>query len=99
MKAFALSLFGRRASRSVSGQLMITANVPYGSEKMTEELKPCPFCGSDNVHLSHWTGQAYVYCANCMVRTEVYLHGSCEEKAIEAWNRRAERDREGGNND
>lgn len=57
---------------------------------MKEELKlkACPFCGSENVHLSHWTGQAYVYCADCMVRTDVYLHSGCEAKAVEVWNRR-----------
>lgn len=56
---------------------------------MTDKLKPCPFCGSENVHLSNWSDQAYVYCADCLVKTEVYLHGNCAEKAIEVWNRRA----------
>lgn len=58
-----------------------------------EKLKPCPFCGSDNVHLSHWTDQAYVYCANCMIKTDVYLHSGCDKKAVEAWNRRADEDK------
>lgn len=55
------------------------------------DLKPCPFCGRE-AHLSNWTDQAYVWC-ECGVKTEVYLHSGCVDKAIEAWNRRAEPER------
>lgn len=58
---------------------------------MSEKLKPCPFCGGE-AHLSNWTDQAYVWC-ECGVKTEVYLHSGCVDKAIEAWNRRAEPER------
>lgn len=50
------------------------------------DLKPCPFCGGE-AHLLNWTDQAYVWC-ECGVKTEVYLHSGCVDKAIEAWNRR-----------
>lgn len=56
---------------------------------MSTDLKSCPFCGGE-AHLSNWTDQAYVWC-ECGVKTEVYLHSGCVDKAIEAWNRRAER--------
>lgn len=58
------------------------------------ELKPCPFCGSDDVGC--WTTSAilpngkhphFVRCDNCWATSN-----SCcsTEEAIEAWNRRAE---------
>ena len=62
---------------------------------MKEELKlkPCPFCGGE-AHLQNWSDGAYVWC-ECGVKTETYLH-SGTEKAIEAWNRRAEPERKKG---
>ena len=56
---------------------------------MNEQLKPCPFCGSKNIYLSHWTDSAYVVCLDCGCKTEVFLHGRCVETAVEHWNRRA----------
>lgn len=55
---------------------------------MNNGLKPCPFCGGE-AHLSNWSDGAYVWC-ECGVKTEVYLHSGCVDKAIEAWNRRTE---------
>lgn len=52
------------------------------------DLKPCPFCGGE-AHLSNWSDGAYVWC-ECGVKTEVYLHSGCVDKAIEAWNRRTD---------
>lgn len=56
------------------------------------ELKPCPFCGgsafipkSDSGDLLPW-----VACIKCGVETDYY---ETVEKAIEAWNRRAENER------
>ena len=50
---------------------------------MSEELKPCPFCGGVAEELGscvHW-----ISCADC--RAESYTYDTLEE-AIEAWNRR-----------
>lgn len=52
------------------------------------ELRPCPFCGSDEVKA--WRDVCgtsyYVTCGICYIRT---LNYSDEEQAIEVWNRRA----------
>ena len=51
---------------------------------MSEELKPCPFCGGEAEIFESAICQ--IRCSNCNAR-------SCwntKDKAIEAWNRRAE---------
>lgn len=54
---------------------------------MSEELKPCPFCGGKGDYYyimtmrKHWIG-----CSNCNCATDGY---DTEEEAIEAWNTRA----------
>ena len=52
---------------------------------MNDELKPCPFCGSDNVHNTKsgkwWT----TTCWNCSVSTEAYLD---EVGPPKCWNNR-----------
>jgi Lar family restriction alleviation protein len=62
------------------------------------ELKPCPFCGGE-AELHHKIeplcidAYSYVYCTKCGVTTEAFpksFDHSSDEKAIEAWNRRAE---------
>lgn len=63
-------------------------------------LKPCPFCGSKNVELEHCyrgivssTKCAYIQCKSCGAKTdEVFISTaySCDEKAIELWNKRSE---------
>ena len=62
---------------------------------MNEELKPCPFCGSDEIRvnkgfirLNHDIDGYQVECYNCH---SVGWHES-EERAIKSWNRRV-RDR------
>ena len=61
---------------------------------MSEELKPCPFCGEDEALIETSEkcirlvyAQAYqVHCNDCCATTE-WSHD--KEKAIEAWNKRA----------
>ena len=54
------------------------------------DLKPCPFCGSENIKHHHYSNQPYqqyiVRCKNCGARV---IKASLE-LAFEAWNRRAE---------
>lgn len=71
---------------------------------MPNELKPCPFCGSDNVKMSKgasWMMKKYrgniraVGCAECGVFGGVFnllamTEKEAEELAIKSWNRRAD---------
>lgn len=57
------------------------------------ELKKCPFCGSEAEIEEYTDGTYAVVCScnisECEVQPTTYWHYS-KEKAIEAWNRRAE---------
>ena len=56
---------------------------------MSEELKPCPFCGSDDIDVTYTYIEGGVdYYAEC---TDCYCRGAWEptpEKARAAWNSR-----------
>lgn len=57
------------------------------------ELKPCPFCGEDAVHLDKaysYYSNMVIYCENC---DTVFLLDDChstEKELVEAWNRRVD---------
>lgn len=53
---------------------------------MSEELKPCPFCGSKNIRLWEKTTSPWVQCEKCLSSTAT---GYTKEEAVENWNRRA----------
>jgi Lar family restriction alleviation protein len=55
---------------------------------MSEELKPCPFCGNDTVHVhdSYCAGSGFmVLCANCTAEGPL---SNTESEAESEWNRR-----------
>lgn len=56
------------------------------------ELKPCPFCGGDNVIIrkqEHPAGTRFqAVCPNCMAMVATGTF-QCETQAANAWNRRA----------
>lgn len=55
------------------------------------ELKPCPFCGSKDVHLimaDSTCGGWSVTCKDCNVWVDHIFNAMSEKKAIELWNRR-----------
>ena len=55
---------------------------------MTDELKPCPFCGSKKVEFANMPGRGmFVYCMNCKASANIALR---KEDAIYLWNKRAE---------
>lgn len=59
---------------------------------MTNELKPCPFCGSEvAVRYEPNCDLYYVHCYACGAETGDSGLYRKEDKAIEAWNTRAER--------
>lgn len=63
---------------------------------MTEELKPCPFCGGNAYHLSCYNGTDFwweIACCHCgaMVASRKTVFPRNEEArddAIKKWNRR-----------
>lgn len=57
---------------------------------MSENLKPCPFCGGEAAFgTNSVTGFEYVRCSVCKART--WSGFKTREESIEAWNTRAER--------
>lgn len=55
-----------------------------------EELKPCPFCGSEAKHYyddNGWMNTDWVSCENDDCGAQTCLHES-KELALAAWNRR-----------
>jgi Lar family restriction alleviation protein len=51
------------------------------------KLKPCPFCGSENVKFKNYgRGDTNVQCLNCRVYIEA---DKLNEDAAEKWNKRA----------
>lgn len=58
---------------------------------MAVKLKPCPFCGSDNVIIFNTFDSAIkrynVECLNCMATIPAY---SQKKDVVKHWNRRAE---------
>lgn len=60
--------------------------------RMSEKLKPCPFCGGEaesksSVDIFGHEGFFSVLCRKCYARTDYY---ETEAEVIEAWNRRAD---------
>ena len=64
---------------------------------MSEELKPCPFCG-EKAEIETWTTSTThikyknyrVGCYKCGIHTDWMALNEGKASAIEAWNRRAE---------
>lgn len=53
------------------------------------ELKPCPFCGSENVGISLWLGHCCITCRDCLGGIAP-APDLTKEDAVAAWNRRAD---------
>ena len=56
-----------------------------------DKLKPCPFCGSTDVHV---VGDGYATTIQCYDCIAIFTQGEipCDEDLIEAWNRRVTMD-------
>lgn len=60
----------------------------YGSAS-NEELKKCPFCGSEASLYEDYTGFWLVQCKGCGIGT---IHRKQQWRVIKEWNRRIEHD-------
>ena len=63
---------------------------------MTEELKPCPFCGGSAYHSNCYNGTDFwweIDCWRCGARVAsrktVFQNNKTRDEAIKKWNRRA----------
>ena len=59
---------------------------------MTEELKPCPFCGNPDVYFVHkdaFFGRE-IYCGECDMTFDLDAHDATKQDVAKAWNRRAQ---------
>lgn len=63
---------------------------PVCAKPKRERLKPCPFCGLDEVLVSFWssTGRYGVACHADDRKHTAIASGETREEAIAAWNRR-----------
>ena len=60
-------------------------------EMRMTELKPCPFCGSTDVHLIEndpGKSEISITCKDCNVWVDHMFYAMTKEQAIELWNRR-----------
>jgi ribosomal protein L37AE/L43A len=80
-KSKAVKTYGRglvALENAIGGKKM---NSEHSEEKQAEQLKPCPFCGSDDVELDGET-VFWVECHACGSR----VCGATREIATGAWN-------------
>ena len=56
---------------------------------MKEKLKPCPFCGSEDIIIAR--GPVCGFCATCKSCIARSAYFDCEGQAIKAWNDRTEK--------
>lgn len=54
---------------------------------MSEQLKPCPFCGSKDTEVLDAVGEYWARCRQCHANTAM---GATVVEAVATWNRRAE---------
>ncbi len=55
-----------------------------------EEMKTCPFCGSNNVGIVTALGTNWGKCGDCFASGPAIDEPDTTERAVEAWNRRTE---------
>lgn len=57
---------------------------------MPNELKPCPFCGSENIWVGDVSRNYDIWFVQCETCGATFSHFDSEVEATEAWNRRAD---------
>lgn len=67
-------------------------------KELQKQLKPCPFCGSDVIYITHRNGYidttVIVFCNSCKISVDIEendqegWNGETVRRAVKAWNRR-----------
>ncbi len=81
-----LQLYAHRDAVPMVDALLSAQPAPARVPLTTDALKPCPFCGSDDVEALDMEGKHYVVCYDCAL--EGPFHKS-RAAVIAAWNTRA----------
>lgn len=81
-----LQLYAHRDAVPLVDALLSAQPAPARVPLTTDALKPCPFCGSDDVEALDMEGKHYVVCYDCAL--EGPFHKS-RAAVIAAWNTRA----------
>lgn len=55
---------------------------------MSDELKPCPFCGSRSISMTKAVGGFQLWCYGCDACHAMSAYEGSETAALHAWNRR-----------
>jgi hypothetical protein len=83
----AVNLFVPIVMKEQRDVLSSNRGTPERSERLMEELKPCPFCGSKTVKkIGPKNGRYIVYCCGCWCQTN---EECTEAEAVRLWNTRS----------
>lgn len=58
-------------------------------KSLKTEIKPCPFCGSEEVYIySIDGGVTYIQCTGCRANIYIYPPDEDKKKLLQKWNKR-----------
>ena len=60
--------------------------IPVEKSEELPKLKPCPFCGCNEIDVEESCGDTYIQCSGCGITSNLY---KSKRNAVEFWNRRA----------
>ena len=82
---------GDEKAKAIVGNVAGREKSTKVNESQIDFLKPCPFCGSTDVHLienDRGKSEVSITCKDCNVWVDHMFDAMSREEAIELWNRR-----------